>query len=120
MHLFSGISYMVVMVYFFWIMTVNFDGSESCLLQASSEDFIKEIAGQTSGFMPRDIRAMIADAGANLIPKGNVLHQKVEPEEVDGKSYEVAPKVLGKEDLTKALERSKKRNASALGTPKVN
>jgi peroxin-6 len=120
MHLFSGISYMVVMVYFLWIMTVNFDGSESCLLQASSEDFIKEIAGQTSGFMPRDIRAMIADAGANLIPKGNVLHQKVEPEEVDSKSYEVAPKVLGKEDLTKALERSKKRNASALGTPKVN
>ncbi|XP_059438580.1 peroxisomal ATPase PEX6 [Corylus avellana] len=89
------------------------------LPDASSEDFIKEIAGQTSGFMPRDIRAMIADAGANLIPKGNVLRQKVEPEEVDSKSYEVAPQVLGKEDLTKALERSKKRNASALGTPKV-
>lgn len=110
---------MVVMGYFLLIMTVNFDGSESCLLQAGSEDFIKDIAGQTSGFMPRDMRALIADAGANLIPKGNVPQQKVEPEVVDSKSNEVAPQVLGKEDLTKALERSKKRNASALGTPKV-
>ncbi|XP_041004972.1 peroxisome biogenesis protein 6 isoform X2 [Juglans microcarpa x Juglans regia] len=89
------------------------------LPDAGSEDFIKEIAGQTSGFMPRDMHALIADAGVNLIPRVNVPHQKVEPKEVDGNPSEVVPQDLGKEDLTKALERSKKRNASALGTPKV-
>ncbi|KAM1583573.1 hypothetical protein PS1_031438 [Malus domestica] len=79
--------------------------------------------------MPRDIRALIADAGANLISRGNVPINSVKSEESDGslrsdaesdsKSSEVAPQVLGKDNLTKALERSKKRNASALGTPKV-
>ncbi|ONH93828.1 hypothetical protein PRUPE_8G255300 [Prunus persica] len=99
------------------------------LSNTGSEDFIKDIVGQTSGFMPRDIHALIADAGANLIPRGNVPIDTVNSEESDGslraemgpdsKSSEVAPQVLGKENLTKALERSKKRNASALGTPKV-
>ncbi|KAM1604564.1 hypothetical protein ACFX15_030653 [Malus domestica] len=94
-----------------------------------SEEFIKDIVAQTSGFMPRDIRALIADAGANLISRGNVPINSVKSEESDGslrsdvesdsKSSEVAPQVLGKDNLTKALERSKKRNASALGTPKV-
>lgn len=101
-------------------MSINFDGLEYCLLQAGSEDFIKEIAGQTSGFIPRDMHALIADAGVNLIPMDNVPHQKVEPKEVDGNPSEVVPQDPGKEDLAKALERSKKRNASALGTPKVN
>lgn len=99
------------------------------LSNTGSEDFIKDIVGQTSGFMPRDICALIADAGANLISRGNVPIDTVKSEESDGslradmepdsKSSEVAPQILGKENLTKALERSKKRNASALGTPKV-
>ncbi|KAB1203639.1 Peroxisome biogenesis protein 6 [Morella rubra] len=89
------------------------------LPNVGSEDFIKEISGQTSGFMPRDIRALIADAGANLIPRVDVPLPKVEPKKVDMNSCEAVPQVLGKEDLTKAMERSKKRNASALGTPKV-
>lgn len=76
--------------------------------------------GQTSGFMPRDLCALIADAGANLIPSGNVPNEKVEPKELHSDSHEVAPQVLRKEGMTKALERSKKRNASALGTPKVS
>ncbi|KAM1755947.1 hypothetical protein ACFX12_008217 [Malus domestica] len=94
-----------------------------------SEEFIKDIVAQTSGFMPRDICALIADAGANLISRGNVLIDSVKSEESDGslrpdvesdsKSSAVAPQVLRKENLTKALERSKKRNATALGTPKV-
>ncbi|KAF3971376.1 hypothetical protein CMV_005027 [Castanea mollissima] len=92
---------------------------EYCFLQTGSEDFIKEIVGQTSGFMPRDLCALIADAGANLIPSGNVPNEKVEPKELHSDSHEVAPQVLRKEGMTKALERSKKRNASALGTPKV-
>lgn len=86
---------------------------------AGSEEFVKEIAGQTSGFMPRDIRALIADAGANLIPKGNVSLQNIQLKDIESNSFEVAPRVLGKENLTKALEQSKKRNASTLGTPKV-
>ncbi|XP_048441780.1 peroxisome biogenesis protein 6-like [Pyrus x bretschneideri] len=93
-----------------------------------SEEFIKDIVKQTSGFMPRDICALIADAGAKLISRGNVPMNTVKSEESDGslrsyvesdsKSSEVAPQFLGKENLTKALERSKKRKASALGTPK--
>ncbi|KAB2616220.1 peroxisome biogenesis protein 6 [Pyrus ussuriensis x Pyrus communis] len=97
--------------------------------RTGSEEFIKDIVEQTSGFMPRDIRALIADAGAKLISRGNVPMNTVKSEESDGslrsyvesdsKSSEVAPQFLGKENLTKALERSKKRKASALGTPKV-
>lgn len=101
------------------------------LPNAASDDFIKDIVGQTSGFMPRDLHALIADAGANLIPRQNIQFDKAEPEilgekrsillkpEQDNKSCDDASRVLGKEDLIKALERSKKRNASALGTPKV-
>ncbi|KAL5561531.1 hypothetical protein UlMin_031278 [Ulmus minor] len=99
------------------------------LPNTDTEDFIKDMVGQTSGFMPRDIHALIADAGASMfsrdhIPfdsdKSRILNQ---PERLQAapssNSPEVAPHVLGKENLTKALDRSKKRNASALGTPKV-
>ncbi|KAL2556705.1 Peroxisome biogenesis protein 6 [Forsythia ovata] len=96
----------------------------------SSEDLLKDIVGQTSGFMPRDLRALIADAGANLISSTSFQEEKFEPGEkskfsLDSNPVENctptgnAPRNLGKEDLIKALERSKKRNASALGTPKV-
>uniref|UniRef100_A0A5B7CCG5 Peroxisomal ATPase PEX6 n=1 Tax=Davidia involucrata TaxID=16924 RepID=A0A5B7CCG5_DAVIN len=101
------------------------------LPNTSSEDLIKDIVGQTSGFMPRDMRALIADAGANLISNMNIQYDKFEPGNSgeksslgfkavqENKSCDDVPRVLGKEDLAKALERSKKRNASALGTPKV-
>ncbi|CAH1420486.1 unnamed protein product [Lactuca virosa] len=71
-----------------------------------TEDVVKDLVGQTSGFMPRDIRALVADASSSLIPLS-----------INGSSFEK----LGdsKEFMVKALERSKKRNASALGTPKV-
>ncbi|KAE9464038.1 hypothetical protein C3L33_04054, partial [Rhododendron williamsianum] len=102
-----------------------------CFLQASSEDLIKDIAGQTSGFMPRDMCALIADVGASLIPRHNIQSEQDEPStlgekkslvlkpERDNKPCDNPSGVLCKEDLAKALERSKKRNASALGTPKV-
>lgn len=87
------------------------------------------MVGQTSGFMPRDIQALIADAGASLLHSGNFPIGSVESGDLNpslrfqpergSKSSEVAPQASGKEILTKALERSKKRNASALGTPKV-
>lgn len=87
------------------------------------------MVGQTSGFMPRDICAFIADAGESLFRRGNVPVDSVESGELNpserfqlestSKSSEVESQVSGKEILTKALERSKKRNATALGTPKV-
>lgn len=111
-------------------MNVGFDGSDGSFPQKSPGDFIKEIVGQTSGFLPRDIRALIADAGANLIPRGSSKTDKVDPEDETNYSKQQAvednilssneARVLEKEDLSKALERSKKRNVAALGTPKVN
>lgn len=121
------IFYTVVIVIL--IITVDFDRSDCWFLQTDKEDFVKDIVGQTSGFMPRDIHALIADAGASLFSKVNIPMDPDDSkksneslsfqEESDSKSCEGAPLVLGKENLTKALERSKKRNASALGTPKV-
>lgn len=111
--------------------------------------------------MPRDIRALIADASANLIPGHDTLSlsDKAEPQNLvgrgslanpvkdnmpryddlcdkaeplnrsengsfekpakDNRPCDEALRAFGKEDMIKALERSKKRNASALGTPKV-
>lgn len=108
-------------------MAVELGELDDCFLQTDSEDFIKDIVGQTSGFMLRDIRALTADTGANLMS----MHQKdkLEPADTDNSSRFKAveetkscdaPQVLGKDHLAKALERSKKRSASALGTPKVN
>ncbi|CAI0447662.1 unnamed protein product [Linum tenue] len=109
----------------------------SQLLQSDSEHLsnsgldgtVKDVVGQTSGFMPRDLNALVADAGANLICKEDVPVDKVETEDSDtsstveelhgNNSDRAITRVLDKECLDKALNRSKKRNASALGTPKV-
>ncbi|KAK7396859.1 hypothetical protein VNO78_18021 [Psophocarpus tetragonolobus] len=99
------------------------------LSNTDSEALVKEIVGQTSGYMPRDICALIADAGANLFPRNNAKVDKDVSDDVDSSfsskmiednnNRKVLPQIPGKEDLMNALERSKKRNASALGTPKV-
>lgn len=98
-------------------------------MQTNVEDFIKDVAAQTSGFMPRDLHAFIADAGANLLTKVNSQTNKVEDETLESrlqsqvltdKSSEEKPLVMEKEDFNSSLDRSKKRNASALGAPKVN
>lgn len=105
----------------------------SQLLQAASNvpedtgmvDLVKDLVAQTSGFMPRDIRALVADAGSNLMSKINADESKESDEKPsfesvhDKTTSRPALHHLGKEDITRALERSKKRNASALGTPKV-
>lgn len=111
-------------------MSVDFKQSLYCFLQTELEGLVKETVGQTSGFMPRDMCALIADAGANLFPGSNAEVDKDGPEESNGSlsskvtedndQSTVSPRKPGKEDLVNALERSKKRNASALGTPKVN
>lgn len=81
--------------------------------------------------MPRDINALVADAGANLMPRlgnkiGSVESRNCNVDRAvgfnriqGGSSSECVAQSLDREYLTKALERSKKRNASALGTPKV-
>ncbi|KAK7259407.1 hypothetical protein RIF29_25014 [Crotalaria pallida] len=98
------------------------------LSDIDAEGFVKDMVGQTSGFMPRDMCALIADAGANLFPRSNAAAGKGRIEDVndslgsevmEDKNQKVSPQIPGKEDLMKALEQSKKRNASALGTPKV-
>ncbi|KAG9156988.1 hypothetical protein Leryth_009024 [Lithospermum erythrorhizon] len=95
------------------------------LPNVSAEDLVKDIVGQTSGFMPRDLMSLIADAGANLvssckIPSG-VHNETIGPdsEPVNSRSNHDVARSLDKDDLVEALDRSKKRNASALGTPKV-
>ncbi|KAL0700584.1 hypothetical protein Bca4012_056706 [Brassica carinata] len=100
----------------------------SQLLNTSSDEFVKELVGQTSGFLPRDLRALVADAGANLFiskvsetekinsVSGELLGVDVDQSrQLDNSSEALTPK----DDFTKALDRSKKRNASALGAPKV-
>lgn len=111
-------------------LNVKPDWLHCCFLQTNSEALVKEIVGQTSGYMPRDICALIADAGANLFPRNNAKVDKDVHDDVgsslsskmaeDNNHGKVSPQITGKEDLLNALERSKKRNASALGTPKVD
>eukprot|EP00252_Welwitschia_mirabilis_P011139 TRINITY_DN2503_c0_g1_i1.p1 TRINITY_DN2503_c0_g1~~TRINITY_DN2503_c0_g1_i1.p1 ORF type:complete len:970 (+),score=216.58 TRINITY_DN2503_c0_g1_i1:125-3034(+) len=86
---------------------------------------LKDVAGQTSGFMPRDIFALVADAGCSFVTriiqeddfdenKNKILNIKC------GTEFLVARKNgFCAADLNKALERIKKRTATALGTPKV-
>ncbi|XP_028762312.1 peroxisome biogenesis protein 6 isoform X2 [Neltuma alba] len=102
---------------------------QSVLSITDAESFVKEIVGQTSGFMPRDMCALIADVGANLFPGSSDAVDKARPGDIDNSSssevirdsnhWRVSPEVQGKEHLAKVLERSKKRNAAALGAPKV-
>eukprot|EP00257_Ricinus_communis_P017265 XP_015575666.1 LOW QUALITY PROTEIN: peroxisome biogenesis protein 6 [Ricinus communis] len=103
-------------------------GSEP-LSNTEVEDVAKDIVGQTSGFMPRDLHALIADAGASLITRGNIQADEPELKDVNSstgfksvqehESCNSIAQMMGKVYLPRALERSKKRNASALGTPKV-
>ncbi|XP_047310635.1 peroxisome biogenesis protein 6 [Impatiens glandulifera] len=104
-------------------------GVKELLPDGESTELAKEINLQTSGFMPRDIRALIADTGAHLMHKHGTAFDKDDSAstsetlglkaEHERKLHDEADFLLSKEHLTKAVERSKKRNASALGTPKV-
>ncbi|WOL12257.1 peroxisome biogenesis protein 6 [Canna indica] len=96
------------------------------------DEFLKDVTSQTSGFMPRDIQALVADASASFVHRSLFDSSKVECSEChdisvtghesiqdENGSHVYAAKYLEQRDFLKALERSKKRNASALGTPKV-
>ncbi|VFQ82114.1 unnamed protein product [Cuscuta campestris] len=100
------------------------------LPNTSTEDLIKDIVGQTSGFMPSDLRALIADAIVNMISTQNVNNGKSELEDlnedispvikpVENNGLVSPSQVLSKDDIMKSMERSKKRSALALGAPKI-
>nr|XP_009405393.1 PREDICTED: peroxisome biogenesis protein 6 [Musa acuminata subsp. malaccensis] len=107
-------------------------GSIRTLDKTIGDEFLKDIVSQTSGFMPRDIHALVADAGANFVQRTLTDGGKSENGDFseitatglasiqdEDNSHDYANKHIEKEDFSKALERSKKRNASALGAPKV-
>ncbi|KAM0950771.1 putative AAA+ ATPase domain, ATPase, AAA-type, core [Dioscorea sansibarensis] len=108
------------------MLSQSIQGASNIHDRNANNEFIKDTIGQTSGFMPRDIRALVADASSSFIHK---VLDSVQVEQVEGitkieatednNSDGFACQKLGTEDFLKALERSKKRNASALGTPKV-
>ncbi|KAK8614573.1 hypothetical protein V6N13_068373 [Hibiscus sabdariffa] len=78
------------------------------------EDFVNDMVGQTSRFMPRDLCALVVDTGANFqTGKAQSLVSDDSIKAVQDTSSNVAA------HSRKALERSKKRNASALGAPKL-
>jgi peroxin-6 len=87
---------------------------------------VKDLAAQTSGFMPRDILALVADAGVSFAH--NVAAEIVDNKEI-GEHEKVLQEIssaaqseekhFSKEDIPSSLERAKKRNRAALGTPKV-
>lgn len=93
--------------------------------QTVDDKFVKDLAAQTSGFMPRDILALVADAGvsfahkvaAGIDSKEISKHEKVLQESCSSAQSE--EKHFCKEDILSSLERAKKRNRAALGTPKV-
>ncbi|CAH2039065.1 unnamed protein product [Thlaspi arvense] len=96
----------------------------SQFLNTSSDEFVKGLVGQTSGFFPRDLHALVADAGANLFNSKESETEKINSlsDDLHGVDADQASSneiLTAKEDFTKALDRSKKRNASALGAPKV-
>ncbi|KAL6494323.1 hypothetical protein OROGR_031123 [Orobanche gracilis] len=60
----------------FQLLSQFFQHVSDLLPNISTEDLVKDMVGQTSGFTPRDLRALISDAGSNLLPKS----EKLDPE----------------------------------------
>ncbi|RCV35421.1 hypothetical protein SETIT_7G238600v2 [Setaria italica] len=93
--------------------------------ESIDDKFVKDLAAQTSGFMPRDILALIADAGVSFAHKIAAEkdskefsnHEDILPESSSATQNE--EKHFCKEHIMSSLERAKKRNRAALGTPKV-
>jgi peroxin-6 len=75
--------------------------------------------------MPRDILALVADAGVSFAHKiaagkdsKGISKHEILPESSSATQNE--EKHFCKEDIMSSMERAKKRNRAALGTPKVN
>ncbi|KAM3389744.1 hypothetical protein ACQJBY_011726 [Aegilops geniculata] len=91
--------------------------------ESIDDKFVKDISVQTSGFMPRDILALVADAGVSFAHKVSV--EKSSNDELEdaltasSSTTQKEENHFCKEDILSSLERAKKRNRAALGTPKV-
>ncbi|KAG2574739.1 hypothetical protein PVAP13_7KG342700 [Panicum virgatum] len=93
--------------------------------ESIDDKFVKDLAAQTSGFMSRDILALVADSGVSFAhkiaaekdSKGISDHEEILPESSSATQNEEIH--FCKEDILCSLERAKKRNRAALGTPKV-
>ncbi|KAH9620462.1 hypothetical protein KSS87_012247 [Heliosperma pusillum] len=91
------------------------------------EHFVKDIVSQTSGFTLRDLRSLVADAVADLIikhslhsgPGATVENKSASVNHLQSEAATNISHCRGKEALSEALDRSKKRIGSALGAPKV-
>ncbi|XP_047067960.1 peroxisome biogenesis protein 6-like [Lolium rigidum] len=87
------------------------------------DKFVKDMSVQTSGFMPRDILALVADAGVSFAHKVAVeksSNDKIEDSiTASSSTTKNEENQFSKEDILSSLERAKKRNRAALGTPKV-
>ncbi|KAI5018074.1 hypothetical protein ZWY2020_042962 [Hordeum vulgare] len=97
---------------------------EQALRITSIDDkFVKDISVQTSGFMPRDILALVTDARVSFAHK--VALEKSSNDELEdaltasSSTTQKEEKQFCKEDILSSLEWAKKRNRAALGTPKV-
>jgi peroxin-6 len=107
------------------LISETLQGIASVADESIDDKFVKDLAAQTSGFMPRDILALIADAGVSFAhkiaaekdSKGISDHEEILPESSSATQNE--EKHFCKEDILSSLERAKKRNRAALGTPKV-
>ncbi|CAM0902833.1 unnamed protein product [Alopecurus aequalis] len=88
-----------------------------------NDKFVKDMSVQTSGFMPRDILALIADAGVSFAHKVAVEKSSNDKLEdvvtASSSTTQNEESHFSKEDILSSLERAKKRNRAALGTPKV-
>lgn len=93
--------------------------------ESINDKFVKDLAVQTSGFMPRDILALVADAGVSFAHQVAVEKNSNEISKAEDILPTSSPttqneeKRFCKEDILSSLERAKKRNRAALGTPKV-
>ncbi|KAE8813268.1 Peroxisomal biogenesis factor 6 [Hordeum vulgare] len=91
--------------------------------ESIDDKFVKDISVQTSGFMPRDILALVTDAGVSFAHK--VALEKSSNDELEdaltasSSTTQKEENQFCKEDILSSLERAKKRNRAALGTPKV-
>ncbi|KAJ6401085.1 hypothetical protein OIU84_016495 [Salix udensis] len=66
------------------MLSQSLQSGSNILSNTELEDAIKDMVGQTSGFMPRDLHALIADAGASLVSKGTPKVPDVKWEDVGG------------------------------------
>ncbi|RLM66606.1 peroxisome biogenesis protein 6 [Panicum miliaceum] len=107
------------------LISETLQGNATVADESIDDKFVKDLAAQTSGFMPRDILALIADAGVSFAhkiaaekdSKGISDHEEILPESSSATQNE--EKHFCKEDILSSLERAKKRNRAALGTPIV-